>query len=488
MTTAELDSEICYRALKTRDARFDGRFFVAVRTTGVYCRPICPAPTPKLENCRFLPHAAAAQEAGFRPCWRCRPEASPGTPAWQGTSATVSRALRLIAEGALDEDGIPRLAARLGVGERHLRRLFLRHLGAPPLAVARTRRVHFAKKLIDETRLPITEIAFASGFASIRRFNAAIQAAYRASPRALRGGHARNGASATDITVKLAFRPPYDWSQISGFLARRAISGVEAVDPGCYRRAVRFDRGHGIVEVRPAPDRHHLLARIRSSTPNPPLHGAAERLRRLFDLGADPAMIAAHLGADPRLGPSVAARPGLRVPGAWDPFELAVRAILGQQVTIAAAVKLAERLTATYGEPLDCEDNAALGLTHLFPLPEALVEADPARLGMPAARVAAIAALARAVVAGDLRLDAARDLAATIAVLEALPGVGPWTAQYIAMRGLSEPDAFPSGDLGLRRALAHGATPALPSAVAARAEAWRPWRAYAALYLWTEGE
>ena len=469
---------------RARDARFDGRFFVAVRTTGVYCRPICPAPTPKRENCRFVPHAAAAHEAGFRPCRRCRPEASPGTPAWLGTSATVSRALRLIAEGALDEGDVARLAERLGVGERHLRRLFLRHLGASPLAVAQTRRVHFAKKLIDETRLPIAEIAFAAGFSSVRRFNDAVRRAYRASPRELRDKAGAGGLSASDIEIKLSFRPPFDWDGISGFLAGRAIAGVEAVDGDCYRRTVRLGDGHGIVEVRPVAGENHLLARLRLTSANPPLHRAAERLRRLFDLGADPAVIAAHLGADPRLGAAVAAPPGLRVPGAWDPFELAVRAILGQQVSVVAAAKLAARLTANYGEPVDCENAAAQDLRDLFPRPEALVEADPAVLRMPAARVRAIAALAKAVVAeGTLRLDVVRELSETVAALEELPGIGPWTAQYIAMRALGEPDAFPAGDLGLRRALGSGAGLASAAAVAQAAEAWRPWRAYAVLYL-----
>ncbi|WP_438023513.1 AlkA N-terminal domain-containing protein [Sorangium sp. So ce233] len=486
-----LDEDACYRALETRDLRFDGRFFTGVLSTGIYCRPICPARTPKRERCVFFPSAAAAQEAGYRPCLRCRPEASPGTPAWLGTSAVVSRALRLIAEGALDDADAPALAARLGVGERHLRRLFLRHVGASPLAVAQTRRLLFAKKLLDETALSMTEVALSSGFSSIRRFNDAIRATYARTPRELRqaasrrGGGAAQADGAPDIALRLPFRPPLDWGALAGFLGARAIPGVESAGPGVYRRAVRVAGGHGVVEVRPVPGEPCLLARLRLPGTEGLIH-CAERLRRLFDLGADPDAIAAHLGADPRLGPLVAAMPGVRVPGAWDGFELAVRAILGQQVSVRAATQLAGRLVARHGEPLSLRgaplpDDGGEGLRFVFPTPEALAAADLTDLGLPRARAAAITSLAARVARGEVALDASRGLEETVRALAGLPGIGEWTAHYIAMRALREPDAFPATDLALRRAL--GGVSGADLLV--MAEAWRPWRAYAAVLLWT---
>ncbi|WP_437606401.1 AlkA N-terminal domain-containing protein [Sorangium sp. So ce834] len=482
-----LDEEACYRALETRDRRFDGRFFTGVLSTGIYCRPICPARTPKRERCVFFPSAAAAQEAGYRPCLRCRPEASPGTPAWLGTSALVSRALRLIAEGALDDADAPALAARLGVGERHLRRLFLRHVGASPLAVAQTRRLLFAKKLLDETALSMTEVALSSGFSSVRRFNDAIRATYARTPRELRTAASKRGGGAAggapDIALRLPFRPPLDWGALAGFLGARAIPGVESAGPGVYRRTVRVAGGHGVVEVRPAPGEPHLLARLRLPGTEGLIH-CAERLRRLFDLGADPDAIAAHLRADPRLAPLVAATPGVRVPGAWDGFELAVRAILGQQVSVRAATQLAGRLVERHGEPLAARGGlpeGAEGLRFVFPSPEALAAADLTDLGVPRARAATITALAARVARGEVALDASRGLDEAVRALCAVPGIGAWTAHYIAMRALREPDAFPATDLGLRRALGgvSGAD------LLAMAEAWRPWRAYAAMLLWT---
>ena len=483
----ELSQDACWRALQTRDARFDGRFVTAVRSTGIYCRPVCPAPAPKRANCLFLPCAAAAQEAGFRPCLRCRPEASPGTPAWLGTSSTVSRALRLISEGALDAGGVEDLAARLGVGDRHLRRLFRRHLGASPLTVALTRRIHFAKKLIDESELPMAEVALASGFSSIRRFNAAIRKTYGRAPRELRGSQtARVGpAGSSGIELKLAFRPPLDWASLIRFLIPRLTPGVESADLDGYRRTVSLDGVKGIVEVAPSEGANQLVARIHLAG-SADLIQVAERLRRIFDLGADPGAISKQLGRDPYLAKAFAAFPGLRVPGAWDGFELAVRAILGQQVSVRAATTLAGRLVETHGEPLDPEiaGEGFETLRLVFPSAESLARADLTRIGLTRARAAAISTLAEKVANGNLVIESCLGLGETLRRLEELPGVGDWTAQYIAMRALGEPDAFPTTDLGLRRALAGGAKPIESGRLAEIAEAWRPWRAYAAMALW----
>ncbi len=500
----ELDPETCYRALQTRDARFDGHFFTAVKTTGVYCRPVCPARTPLRKNCLFVPCAAAAQEAGFRPCLRCRPESSPGTPAWLGTSATVSRALRLIADGALDHGSVEQLASRLGVGERHLRRLFVEHLGASPLAVAQTQRLLFAKKLIDETQLPISEIAFASGFSSIRRFNDAVRATWKKAPRELRAAPRRRSddritreaagkeESGPLLRLRLPFRPPFDWPALSGFLALRAIPGVEVVSAECYLRSIRIGDVRGLVEVRPDTDHNQLVARLRLSGAAP-LIRVSERLRRLFDLTADPLRIAAQLAGARALRRSLRAHPGLRVPGAWDGFELAVRAILGQQVSVRGATTLAGRLVEVYGEKLlvgrDAGAVAPASLdpvpSRLFPSPRALLAIDAAAVGLTADRARAIEALAEAVCEGRVDLEASRGLEESVAGLLKLPGIGEWTAHYIAMRALHEPDAFPASDLGLRKALGSGEVLASASEVRERAEAWRPWRAYAALHLWT---
>jgi AraC family transcriptional regulator of adaptative response / DNA-3-methyladenine glycosylase II len=479
----DLDPDACYRALRTRDARFDGRFFTAVRTTGIYCRPVCPARTPKRQNCVFLPCAAAAQEAGYRPCLRCRPEASPGTPAWLGTSASVSRALRLIDDGALDHGGVGDLAARLGIGERHLRRLFLEHLGATPVAVAQTRRVLFAKKLIDETDLAMAQVAFASGFSSIRRFNAAMLSTYGRSPRELRGRPQRDDAneSASEISLRLTYRPPLDWKAMRDFLALRATPGVERVGPDFYRRTWSHGDAAGVLEVRPVADENHLMARIRSSGPTELIH-LVERLRAMFDLTADPGAIAERLRRDRRLGRAVRTRPGLRVPGAWSGFELAVRAVLGQQVTVKGATTLAGRLVEAHGESVPAAGDA--GVDRLFPRPEVLAGADLSRIGLPGARAEAISQLARAVSEGSLALDPSVGLDETIDRLCRLPGLGDWTAQYIAMRARGEPDAFPASDLGLRRALGDNGRPLTARRVGELAEAWRPWRAYAAMHIW----
>ncbi|HEX7761059.1 MAG TPA: AlkA N-terminal domain-containing protein, partial [Caulobacteraceae bacterium] len=349
-----LDHDACYRAVSTRDPRFDGQIYTGVKTTGIYCRPICPARTPKSENVLFYPSAAAAQEAGFRPCLRCRPETAPDLGAWRGTSNTVSRALALIEMGALDEADVERLAERVGVGERQLRRLFHRHLGASPVAVAQTRRVLLAKQLIHETRLPMAEIALASGFGSIRRFNETFQQLFRRPPSALRraGGPEISAGPEGQITLLLRYRPPYDWPAMLAFLRLRAISGVETVVGEVYSRTIALDGASGTLSVEPAAGAHALKVSIRFPKLSA-LPAIIARLRRVFDLGADPAAIGAQLSEDPVLAPLVTARPGLRVPGAWDGFELAIRAILGQQVTVTAAINLAGKLAAVHGEALE---------------------------------------------------------------------------------------------------------------------------------------
>ncbi len=487
----DMDDDACYRALQTRDARFDGRLFVGVRTTGIYCRPICPARTPLRKNVRFYPSAAAAQEAGFRPCLRCRPETSPDLGAWRGASNTVSRALSLIEAGALDEGDVEALADRLGVGERQLRRLFRQHLGASPVAVAQTRRVLLAKQLIHQTRLPMTEVALASGFGSVRRFNETFQQLYDRPPASLRRleGVEVSASNAGAVTLPLPYKPPYDWDAILGFLSLRAIPGVEVVSDGRYARTIALGDDRGLVMVEPM-DGERLNVTIRFPKISA-LPAIIARIRRVFDLAADPAAISAHLSRDPVLAPMVAARPGLRVPGAWDGFEIAIRAILGQQITVHAARGLAGKLVAAHGEPLPAElVGAAPGLTHVFPSPRSLAGADFAALGMPRSRAAALTALTEAVTADPLIFGARRSLEDAVGALKALPGIGEWTAQYIAMRELREPDAFPAADIGLMRALADetGKRPN-PAELAARAEAWRPWRAYAALHLWSsEGQ
>jgi AraC family transcriptional regulator of adaptative response / DNA-3-methyladenine glycosylase II len=477
----ELDRERCYEAMLARDRRFDGRFFIGVRTTGIFCRPICPARTPHLRNVQFFSCAAAALGAGFRACRRCRPESAPGTPAWLGSSAIVARALRLIEAGALDGDDVERLAARLGVGARQLRRLFARHLGASPAEIARARRVHFARALVDETSRPITEIAFAAGFASVRQFNHAFRATFRRSPRELRRGGAVRAAVEVDaLALRLSYRPPFDWDGLARFLASRAIAGVERVTPRSYARTIELSSGSGWIEVTPIHDESALLLRIHAPW-SADLVRVVERVRRIFDLAADPLAISEALGACAVLRPHVTARPGLRVPGAWDGFELGVRAILGQQVSVRGASTLAARLVRAFGKPIE---SAPAGLSHLFPAPSDLADADLASLGMPRSRAAAIRGFAAAFARGDLALDGARGLDDAVAKLTALPGIGDWTAHYFAMRALGEPDAFPASDLGLRKALANGGPPVSAAQAERMSLPWRPWRSYAALALW----
>ena len=467
-----LDRETCRRARKTRDPRFDGRFFIGVRTTKIFCRPICPAPSPREENVEYYPSAAAASAAGLRPCLRCRPECAPGTPAWNGSSTTVARALREIAEGALDEAGVEQLAGRMGVGDRHLRRLFVEHLGAPPIAVAQTHRLLSAKRLLDETALPITTLALASGFGSVRRFNDAFLQTWGRSPRELR--QSRRGASTAALRFHLRYRPPFDWEAMLAFLEARAIPGVECVADGAYQRSIALDDCAGTIAVS-----HNAAGIILDiDYPRPEqLLAIVARARRLFDLDADPMAIEACLAEDPFLRPLLRAHRGLRVPGAWDPFELGIRAILGQQISVRGASTLAGRLAARFGRPLDSARGAP---ATLFPRPQDLADADVAGIGIPGQRAGTIRAFAAAVadrkvtLGGLLFPDLLREQ------LCAIPGIGEWTAGYIALRAMGDPDAFPAGDLALVRA----AGVATAAELGRRAERWRPWRAYAALHLW----
>jgi AraC family transcriptional regulator, regulatory protein of adaptative response / DNA-3-methyladenine glycosylase II len=469
-----LDVRALDRARISRDPRFDGKFFIGVTSTGIYCRPICPV--PKRSHIRYFKTAAAAAAAGFRPCLRCRPEAAPGTPAWMGTSAVVRRALRLIDEGALDGGSVDTLAARVGIGPRHLHRLFAQHVGASPIVVAQTRRLHFAKRLLDETTLPITEIALAAGFGSVRRFNATFQRTYGRAPRERR--KRRGGGSPWEVVLRLAFRPPYDWMQVRDFLAARAVPGVERVDARGYARTVATRDGHAVICVRALDGKDALELCVYGAALGA-LFQLSSFARRMFDLAADPQRIALALRQDTFLEPLVKRRRGLRIPGAWDPFECAVRAVLGQQLSVAAARAVAARLVARFGQPIaDGSD----GLTHVFPSPAVLAAADLESLGITTPRVNVLRALARAVTDGTLDFGApAEHISARLA---ALPGFGASTAEYVVLRALGEPDAFPSGDLVLRHILGGGLGPLTVHALEARAEAWRPWRGYAAFHVW----
>ena len=479
-----LDRGALDRARLSRDARFDGRFFIAVTSTGIYCRPICPSPTSKNTNVRYYATAAAAAEAGFRPCLRCRPEAAPGTPGWLGTSAVVRRALRLIQDGVLDEMSVDELAARIGIGPRHLHRLFTKHVGASPIAVAQTRRLHFAKRLLDETDLPITQIALASGFGSLRRFNYTFQQTYNRAPRDIRrqrrGGIA--AADADEVVLRLSFRPPYDWPQVRDFLAARAVPGVERVDERGYARTVKSDSDQAIVCVRALDREDALELRVRGAAPTM-LFQISSTARRMFDLAADPTRIATSFKTDDLLAPLVKRRPGLRIPGAWDAFECAVRALLGEHLDVAAARTLAARIVGRAGEPIS---EAVEGLTHFFPTPAALATADLSGLGLAASRVAAIRALARATHEG--KVDFTANVEEIMATLATLPGFDAAAAEYVALCALGEPDAFPRGDLIVRRMAGSQRKPLTARELDARMEAWRPWRGYALIHLWQAAE
>jgi AraC family transcriptional regulator of adaptative response / DNA-3-methyladenine glycosylase II len=474
-----LDSRTCYRALKARDARFDGRFFVAVSSTRIYCRPVCTVKPPKRENCRFFPSAAAAESNGYRPCLRCRPELAPGNASVDAISRLAQAAASMMEDRTLDREGLDTLAGRLGITDRHLRRAFGAEFGVSPVEFAQTQKLLLAKRLLTDTALPVTEVVFASGFGSVRRFNALFRQRYRLKPGQLRSqrGAAPAAAVADVLKFELSFRPPFDWPAVSAFLGARAIAGVEAVEGGCYRRTVRIPidgKEHsGWIAVEMSPRKPTLLVAVSASLAKalPPV---LSRVKALMDLACHPAEVAQALG-------TLAKRhPGLRVPGAFDGFEMAVRAILGQQVTVAGARTVAGRFAATFGDPVATPFDS---LTTLFPTATRVAALSPgriARLGMPGARARTVVALAREVADGRLALVPNADIETTLDTLRALPGIGEWTAQYIAMRALSWPDAYPHTDLGVMKAL--GETGA--RRVLAAGEAWRPWRAYAVMHLW----
>ncbi len=462
-----LDPVVCWQAIYSRDRRFDGRFFAAATSTGLYCRSICPVPFAKPSNIVLFACAAAAEAAGFKPCRRCHPQASPGTPAWLGTSAVVSRALRLVWEGALDRNGVENLAGRVGIGSRHLRRLFVQHLGASPVRIAGTQRVHFARKLIDETDLPMTQVALAAGFTSIRQFNHAIKEATGKTPSELR--HRRDRVETMGhqkgLTIRLPYRPPFDWLSLVAFLEERSIPGVELITKECYRRTIETGGMTGTLSVRPDLTESRLsvcleLPDYRLLMP------IVERVKRIFDLGADPLHIATGLSRGQEMRILIERRPGLRVPGAWDGFELAVKAMLGERLMSGASRTLLEKLVCVFGKPID---TSVGGLTHLFPGPDVLVKADlEGKIGLDTDRATAIRGLAGIVITGRLVFEAPTNLDDTVSRLFAIPNLPVSAAHYIAMRAFGEPDAFPmeSGS----------------------AEHWRPWRAYAAMHMWAVGK
>ena len=510
-----LDRDRCLRAVQSKDARFDGWFFTAVLTTGIYCRPSCPVVPPLPPNMRFFPSAAAAQQAGFRACKRCRPDASPGSPEWDVRADVVARAMRLIADGVMDHGGVPALARRLGYSVRQVERLVLAELGAGPLALARAQRAQTARLLIETTGLPMGDVAFAAGFASIRTFNDTVREVFALSPTELRDRATRSrrgspdgartgsqppvtaeatpasvtapappttSASLTALALRLPFRAPLHPDNLFGHLAATAVPGVEEWRDGAYRRTLRLPNGHGIVALRPAPDHVSCqlwLADLRD------LASAISRCRRLLDLDADPVAVADVLSADEVLAPLVRKAPGRRVPRTPDAAEFALRAVLGQQISTAAARTHAGRLAAIYGEPVT---DQAGELSRLFPDVGVLAEADPEHLAMPRSRRRSFADMAHALATGRVDLTVGADWHEARARLAAVPGVGPWTIETIAMRALGDPDAFPAGDLGVRTSARQAGLPEGQTALTARAAAWRPWRSYAVQYLWATGE
>jgi AraC family transcriptional regulator of adaptative response / DNA-3-methyladenine glycosylase II len=478
-----LDEDRCYTAVQSRDARFDGWFVTAVRTTGIYCRPSCPAITPKRQNVEFHHTAAAAQQRGFRACKRCRPDASPGSPEWNTRQDTVGRAMRLIADGLIEREGVSGLAAHLGYSERHLNRLLTNEVGAGPLAIARAHRAHTARTLIETTDLRLTDIAFAAGFGSVRQFNDTIQEVFATSPSALRDASAgrrvgtaagRPGSSGA-VIVRLPTRSPFAGGEALAFLGTRAIPGVETWDGTTYRRTLNLPSGHGIVDLTVADDHVRAVLRLGAWAD---LSIAVQRVRRLLDLDADPVAVDDHLASDRRLAPLVATCPGRRSPASVEPFETAVRAVIGQQISVAGARTVAARLVESVGTPLTIDDDE---LRAVFPDASAIAAAPDDSLAMPTARRDTVRALGRAVVAEDVRLDVGVDRLDVRGELLRLPGVGPWTADYVIMRGLGHTDVFLATDLGVRHALTGLG---LDSTADTDDAAWAPWRSYAVHHLW----
>ncbi len=460
-----LDQDGCYRALRSRDARFDGLFYVAIRTTGIYCRPVCPARAARRESCVFYETAAAAEKGGYRPCLRCRPELAPGNAAVDASERLATAALARIDAGAMNESSVDTLAAEFGVTGRHLRRAVESEYGVTPVEVAQTRRLLLAKQLLTETELPVTEVAFAAGFRSLRRFNALFLERYRMPPSRLRRRQTASPRAET-IRCDIFYRPPFDWTALLEFLSRRAIRGIETIEDGIYSRRVRSGKHRGTIRVWPRAGKSALTVELTHSLV-PALPAVLARVKRLFDLGAHPQIIAERLGGDERLSAIVKAYPGLRVPGAFDGFEMALRAVLGQQISVAAATTIAGRFVERFGEI----DAAAIA---------AASQSEIRALGLTAARADCVLALAGAVDAGHLRLEPSLPVESVLDVLRELPGIGEWTAQYIAMRALGWPDAFPHTDLGIRKALGENS----PRRLLEISKAWSPWRAYAAIYLW----
>ncbi|MFO0685227.1 MAG: AlkA N-terminal domain-containing protein [Sandaracinus sp.] len=476
--TTHLDARACHRALSARDARFDGTFFVGVSTTGVYCRPICPARTPRADRCRFFALAAEAEREGFRACFRCRPELAPGAAPVDARSRLVAAALAAIERGALERGGVEALARRLGVTSRHLRRTLERELGVTPIELETTRRLAVAKQLLTDTTLPLTRVALGSGFGSVRRFHAAFATRFARRPGDVRREHSARADRSTELVLRLDHRAPFDWAALLAFVSPRAIPGVERALGGAYERAIRIDGEEGWIRAQPWPGRSALRLSLSLSLA-PHVAKIARAVRDLFDLDAHPDRIASALTTDPLLAPLVRARPGLRVPGALDPFEIAVRSVLAQQVSLAAATTLSGRLAQALGRSVR---TGLEGLDRAFPDAAAIAARTPAELarviGMPLARGRALHALAEAVTCGAIDLSGTRPSREVVAALEELPGIGPFTAEVIAMRALRDADAFPANDLVIARRLGKHAL--------SRAEAFRPYRAYAALHLWTD--
>ena len=476
----QLDFDHCYEALRSRDARFDGSFFAGVTSTGIYCRPSCPARSVKRANVRFFSTAAAAQAAGFRACKRCRPDASPGSPEWDVRADLVGRAMRLIADGVVDREGVDGLARRLHVSARHLQRQLVAEVGAAPQALARAQRAQTARVLIETTTLSFTEVAFGAGFSSVRQFNDTIKKVFATTPTGLRTKNVNRGSvTPGTMSIRLPYRVPFDGQGLLAFLGTRGISGVESFDGTVYRRSLRLPTSEATVEL--TPDDGHVRCALRLGDIRD-LGPAVRRCRQLLDLDADPVAIDGSFRNDLLLGPAVRANPGRRLPGSVDGFELAVRAVLGQQVSVAGARTIAGRLVHRFGKPLTAPDGE---LTHVFPEPAALADTDLSALGIPGSRRETLRGLAQSVATGDLVLDGGADRAEAAAKLQELRGIGPWTASYVAMRALGDPDEFLATDLGVRRALERLGHPGDPKSAEALAERWRPWRSYAVQYLWS---